>query len=283
MKPCKLIVLFIIGFFISACEKNNDNSEEPGIGNFVFEDGFETQNNTIDELFLSNGGRWTGIQQVNPANSTNEISISQTIFSEGESSLHLFASQSDNILSKMDIEKEGFNASENDKIIIKADFYINSNANIENLLLIDLECCSCWDNTADIANQCPGIRLQMSGGNDFLSIERGKIAENTIQQTSFQFPRNEWVTVQWELNLADNDSGVNKLLINGTEIINTAGTNMPNAQKFRDLFAQEGIDFNFQEPVSYERIQIGVTANPTPENIELFVDNFSLRIEKKIP
>jgi len=183
----------------------------------------------------------------------------------------------------MDIEKEGFNASENDKVIIKADFYINSNANIEDLLLIDLECCSCWDPTANVENQCPGIRLQMSGGNDFLSIERGKIAESTIEQTSFQFPRNEWVTVQWEMTLSDNNNGMNKLLINGTEVLNSNSTNMPNAQTFRDIFAQEGIDFTLQEPTFYERVQIGATANPTAENIELFVDDFSITVKKTCP
>ncbi|MCB4807468.1 hypothetical protein LG651_04330 [Tamlana sp. 62-3] len=283
MKFFKLIILIAAVFLTSGCETGNDNSGSSGSENFVFQDGFETLNNTLDELFPLNGSRWTSIQQVNPSNSINEISISQSIFIEGESALRLFANSSDNTLSKMNIEKEGFNAFENDKVLIKADFYVNSDANIENLLLIDLECCSCWDNTANVDNQCPGVRLQMSGGNDYLSIERGKIGESTIQQTSFKFPRNEWVTVQWELILANNDSGVNKLLVNGTEIIHTTGINMPNPEKFRDLFAQEGIDFNLQEPISYERIQIGATANPTSENIELFVDNFSLSIEKYEP
>jgi len=279
MRNFRTILSAIVALLILACENDNTMEQEPTTENYIFEDGFETLNNNFDELFPSNGGRWTGIQQVNPSNFINEISISESIVSEGQSSLRLLANQSNSVLSKMDIEKAGFSAFENDKIIIKADFYINSTANIENLLLIDLECCSCWDNTSNAENQCPGIRLQMSGGNDYLSIERGKIAEGTLQQTSFQFPRNEWVKVQWEMTLSDTDMGHNKLLINGEEVINTTGTNMPNAQTFRDLFAQEGIDFNLQEPAFYERIQIGATANPTAENIELFVDDFSLSIE----
>ncbi len=155
--------------------------------------------------------------------------------------MRFFAYQSNTILSKIDIEKEGFSAFENDIVIIKANFHINGTAYIEGLLLIDLECCSCWDSTVSIENQCPGIILQMSGGNDFLSIERVKIAENTIQQTSFQFPRNEWVAVQWELKLSETKNGMDKLLINWVEVINFSGTNMPNAQTFRDLFAQEAL------------------------------------------
>ena len=44
-----------------------------------------------------------------------------------------------------------------------------------------------------------------------------------------------------------------------------------------------GIDFNLQEPIYYERIQLVATANPTSADIELFVDNFSLTIEKNVP
>ncbi|MBW1297875.1 hypothetical protein [Aquimarina litoralis] len=214
------------------------------------------------------------VQQTNPS---NEIAISTTTFSEGQNALRLLALKSDDVLSKMDIEKEGFKAFAGDLVVLEADFYLNSIENIENLLLIDLECCSCWDPTVN-DNQCPGVRLMMSGGNDFLAIERGKISATNLQQTSVQFPRNEWVTVRWELTLANTDTGVNKLSINGNEVINDNGMNMPNATIFRDVFAQNGIDFTLQEPVFYERIQVGATANPTMEDIELFVDNFSIKI-----
>lgn len=284
----KIITYTSIGVLLLACDNDDTVSEGSNIEDFIFEDGFETQNNMLDELFPSNGNRWTGIQQDNPSNALNEISISNTIFSEGQNSLRLFSNKSDAILSKMDIEKEGFSAFENDKVTIKADFYINETINIENLLLIDLECCSCWDpNVGDnygSENQCPGVRLMMSGGNDYLSIERGKISGITIQQTNFAFPRNQWVTVQWEMTMsASNDNGRNRLLINGTEVIDQVGMNMPNAQIFRDVFLNQGIDFTLQEPTFYERLQIGATANPTAENIELFVDNFSIRIEKQAP
>ena len=55
--------------------------------------------------------------------------------------------------------------------------------------------------------------------------------------------------------------------------------NMPNAQVFSDVFTNQGIDFTLQEPTFYERVQIGATANPIAGNIELFVDNFSIKVE----
>ncbi|MGC1204413.1 MAG: hypothetical protein WA839_05965, partial [Flavobacteriaceae bacterium] len=116
-------------------------------------------------------------------------------------------------------------------------------------------------------------------GNDYLSIERGKISGTTLQQTNVAFPRNQWVAVQWEMAMSDTGNGLNKLLINGTEVINESAMNMPTAQIFKEVFTKQGIDFTLQEPTFYERVQIGVTANPTAGNIELFVDNFSIKVE----
>ncbi len=251
-----LFVTFLL--LIVACDKNEIKKEESLTEKFLFEDGFETQNNSLDELFPSNGLRWSTIQQTDPSNTTNEISISITEFIEGQNALKLVAYQSDSDLSKIDIEKNGLNIGSEDIVTIKADFYIVGSEPIENLLLLDLECCSCWDpnvgNNYGSENQCPGVRLMMSGGNDYLSIERGKISGTTLQQTDFAFPRNQWVTVEWEMTMSTNENGLNKLLINGNEVINEAAMNMPNAQIFKDMFANEGIDFYLKEPTMYERV-----------------------------
>ena len=283
MKRHQFIFFAIIALISLGCAKDENNPEEPIEESFFFEDGFETQNDLLDELFPSNGSRWSTIQQTDPTNETNEISISNTVFNEGQNSLRVFAYQSDSDLSKVDIEKNGLNIISGNKVTIKADFYIVGTEPIENLLLLDLECCSCWDptvgNNYGSENQCPGVRLMMSGGDDYLSMERGKISGTTLQQTNFAFPRNQWVTVQWEMTMSDSENGLNRLTINGTEVINEAGMNMPNAQIFTDVFLDQGIDFTLQEPTFYERVQVGATANPTAGNIELFVDDFSIKVE----
>tara|TARA_R110000868_G_scaffold167328_1_gene401593 strand:+ start:949 stop:1800 length:852 start_codon:yes stop_codon:yes gene_type:complete len=283
MKKYKTLFCIISLSIFVACGTDDKNTEEPTTENFIFEDGFETQNDLLDELFPSNGTRWSTIQQTNPSNTINEISITNTEFTEGQNALRFLAYPSDAQLSKIDIEKNGLNIKSGDKVTITADFYINSTESLENLLLIDLECCSCWDlsvgDNYGSENQCPGVRLIMSGGNDYLSIERGKISGTTLQQTNIAFPRNQWVAVQWEMAMSDTGNGLNKLLINGTEVINESAMNMPNAQIFKEVFTNQGIDFTLQEPTFYERVQIGVTANPTAGNIELFVDNFSIKVE----
>ena len=278
-----LLFVFITLVFVG-CDKDENNPEEPFSESFLFEDGFETQNGLLNELFPLSGNRWSTIQQTDPSNATNEMSISNTEFNEGQNALQVVAYQSDSDLSKVDIEKNGLNIISGDKVTIKADFYIVATEPIENLLLLILECCSCWDpNVGDnygSENQCPGVRQMMSGGNDYLSIERGKISGTTLQQTNFAFPRNQWVTVQWEMIMSDNENGLNRLIINGTEVINQTGMNMPNAQVFTEFFLNQGIDFTLQEPTFYERVQIGATANPTAGNIELFVDDFSIKVEE---
>ena len=284
MKSHLFINTLVLLILSTACNDNEDPLiVQPESRAFLFEDGFETQSPTIDELFQADNSRWTTIQQTDPTNATNEINVSSVQASEGQQSLRLLSNQSDASLSKVDIEKGGLNIQAGDQVTINADFFITSSESLKNLLLIDLECCNCWDPSVGdnygAENQCPGVRLIMSGGNDFLSIERGKISGTTLQQTSFAFPRNEWVTVRWEMTLSDEDSGLNKLTINDMVVIDETGMNLPNAQVFSDVFAAEGINFTLQEPTAYERVQIGATANPTAPTVEMYVDNFSIEVE----
>ena len=262
---------------IFACSKDDNSTHElENVVDYLFEDGFETTGNSVQELFPSDGSRWSNLQQVNPNNGENEIEIENIITTEGNNSLRIISRASDATLSKADIEKGGFNAPEGSTVRISASFYIASTDNIENLFLIDIECCSCWDPSVP-NNQCPGIRLIMKD-NDHLSIERGKILGSTIAQTNVAFPRNEWVNIVWELKLSQDNDGLNKLSINNQEVISENGMNMPNASLFEIEFANNGIDFELQEPLLYERFQIGATANPTQFDIELFIDDVKFEI-----
>lgn len=270
----KRILVIILLILINGCGSDDDNSAPTT--SFEFEDGFENATEPAD-LIVGDGSRWTNIQMVNPNNGTNEITIGTDIANTGDNALRILAKPSDDILSKMDIEKGGLSAPAGSTVTIEADFYINSTENLRDLLLIDLECCSCWDpNVPD--NQCPGVRLMLAGENEYLSIERGKIIGTTISQSNFPFPKQQWVNVIWEMTLSPESDGMNKLMINGQEVISTSGMNMPNPEMFRSVFADNGIDFELQQPLFYERVQVGATANPTDHEITLYVDNFKLTI-----
>ncbi|MEL6628896.1 MAG: hypothetical protein AAFQ92_25480, partial [Bacteroidota bacterium] len=236
----RINILFLLVLLLVACG-SDDDANEP----LAFTDGFETANGALTDLFPSDGSRWTNIQQVDPGTGDNIIELDNTLFTEGTSSLRIVSQPSDDILSKMDIEKSGFFAETGSTLTIEADFYIDGNGSLADLFLIDLECCSCWDPRVS-NNQCPGIRLKMSGDDNFLSIERGKILGNTLQQTDSPFPLNEWVRVKWQMRLSPDDDGENMLSINGQEVINTTGKNQPNADEFRAEFAANNIDFELQ-------------------------------------
>ena len=170
----RYIVSIMLLVFVSACSDDGQEDIVSGAP-FEFHDGFEGATE-LNDLFVSDGSRWTTLQQVDPDGATNEIGINNDLSSEGNNSLHFLARKSDVVLSKIDIEKSGFQAFSNSTVIISADFYISTLDPISDILLIDLECCSCWD-TSVPDNQCPGVRLQMSAENDYLYIERGKISQ----------------------------------------------------------------------------------------------------------
>jgi hypothetical protein len=267
-----LIIVLVVG-----CTDDDISIREIPVGITDFADSFEGVGTDLDLLFPADNSRWTNLQQVNTAGGNNQVALVDTTASDGSHALYLFAQPGNAPLSKMDIEKGGFSATAGQTVTIEADFRINSNENLADLLLLDFECCSCWD--PDVPdNKCPGVRLMFSGGNDFLSIERGKIGHETIGQQQVAFPRFTWTTVVWEMTLSPEDDGLNVLTINGEEAIRASARNLPNATDMREQAANQGVDFTLQEPVFYERFQIGATAKVSGSDVALLIDNVSVRV-----
>ncbi|MEM9832319.1 MAG: heparin lyase I family protein [Bacteroidota bacterium] len=272
----KLGFLPLLLLTIVACQSD----EAPNVVDsaYQFQDGFEVNEGEFSNLFPDDESRWTNIQLVHPAQAENEIGLTTDLVRDGTYALRIVANPSSDIVSKSGIEKGGFSAPVGSTVTIEVDVYLNSTSNIKNLLLLDLECCSCWDPSVP-NNQCPGIRLMMSGDDDYLAIERGKILGATLTQTNTRFPRQEWVHLIWQMKLSPEEDGENKLFINDREVISTTGMNLPNAAIFKEEAAQQNIDFTLQQPLQYERVQVGATANSSEHPVELFIDNFSLRVE----
>ena len=264
-----------------ACSGDDDDDGgepviEPGQP-FAFADGFETADGDFDALFSADGNRWTATQLVHPAGGTNALTLVNDPVLVGDDALRVLAKASTpDALSKAGIEKGGFAAGAGASVTISAGFYLAGAADLTDLLLLDLECCACWD-PAVPDNQCPGVRLVLKEGN-YLAIERGKILGTTLRQTRAAVPRNAWFRVRWAMTLSPGDDGVNCLSVDGLTVIDAPGANLPDAGRFAAAFAAEGIDFALQEPVAYERFQIGATANPTGEDVELYVDDVRLEV-----
>lgn len=245
---------------------------------FRFSDGFETETPAFEELFPADNSRWTDVQLQHPPGGDNEIGLTDREASEGGQSLRILSRPGNELLSKVDIEKQGFFAPQGSTVTISADFFLQEGADLAEVFLIDVECCSCWD--PEVANNpCPGVRLKLRAGN-FLAVERAKILRETIGQTRTALPTNRWVTVEWTMTLHADIRGVNRVAVDGETVIGFTGQNLPDEEDFRVELARHGIfDFEFEEPLGYERVQVGVTANPTAQTVELLVDNFSITVE----
>ncbi|MEM9930412.1 MAG: hypothetical protein AAF840_11380 [Bacteroidota bacterium] len=78
--------------------------------------------------------------------------------------------------------------------------------------------------------------------------------------------------------LSTEEDGLNTLSINGQEVLHINGKNMPNAAEFTEEASNQGITFQLRHPVFYERMQIGITTNPSVNAIHLLVDNVRARV-----
>lgn len=273
--PKYLIILLLASLLICCADNGEPTMEATPFTSF--QDGFEATGTRLAQLLPRDNSRWTSIQVVDPPGGDNFLRLDMERFIEGSASLRVVAAPTTDVVSKANIEKGGFFAPSGHRVRVQAELYIEATESLENLFLIDLECCSCWD--ASVAdNQCPGVRLKLSDAEGFLSIERGKILGSTISQSGVAFPTDEWVKVVWEMDLSPSDDGWNRLYINGRQVIDEAGKNLPNAGEFAAEFARNGIDFQLREPVGYERVQIGATANSSAGPVELWVDDFVLEI-----
>lgn len=277
----KLLVHTVVLLLLFASCKKDEEENTPGSSGpkYTFYDSFEEPGPDGEDLFPEDGSRWTNLQIVSPDGETNTWFPTTNQAVTGDYSVYFEAAASGSPLSKMCIEKNGLEIREGDRVTIEARFFIASTAILEGLHLIDLESCNCWDPNVP-NNQCPGVRVMLGGGNDFPTIERGKISQPNYFQNSVQIPRFAWFRLKWVMDLSPNDSeGFNQLYLNDDVLISSSGMNMPNAEIFANIFEDAGQTFVLQEPVVYHRIQVGATANPTSYDIPLYVDDVRITVE----
>jgi hypothetical protein len=162
-----------------------------------------------------------------------------------------------------------------DRVRLSAWFLVVGERSLQGLTLFDLESESCWRDEFG-RNPSPGIRLMLSGGNDYLVVERGKIGlgHATLRQTATRFPRDRWVHVEWEVDLSPGADGAVSILLDGEPILAAAGATLPEAATMGAALGRP--DFRINEPVYYDRIQVGITANATVDPATVYVDDVRL-------
>ena len=270
-------LLFLVAFILLSCDTESDfvdRDPDPEIFNFF--NGFENAQGDVNNLLGANPDQFSGIQIQNSSGGSNMLSLVSSPVVSGSTAMRVDALATNGTLSKADIEKADLHASVGSTISIAASYYIEGTADLTDLLLADLECCSCWDPNVP-NNQCPGVRLMLKP-NGYLGIERGKILGSTLEQTQVSLPRDTWFRLRWESVLDSTDAGINRLYVDDVLVLEAAGANMPNPEDFAALFAAQGITFQLQEPLIYERVQLGATANPTAQDVVMYIDDVEIQI-----
>lgn len=219
-----------------------------------YSDGFETYN-ALEELLLSDDVYWSYTQLTRPGNT---IAVDTSRVHSGSKALRFSGSgTTDGTLSKCSIAKQKMAFWEGETVRLRAWYYIEGNAPLEWLFLMDLE-----EQTAIGAG--PGMRLALV--NNKLRVEY-KFYEKDITQntgTELELPRNQWVELVWEVKLSRKKKGTVKLWQNGQLIIDSKN----NVTLPKDiLYSQQGTKG------MYSSCEIGITANSSADDVVLFVDD----------
>jgi hypothetical protein len=217
----------------------------PAHAEVVFVDGFEGAE-TVQDLLQP--GRWSYIQQEG-VGTIVEPSAEQV--RSGTRSLRCFGPRSTKrTLTKSDIATNAFMFRVGQTFEVKAWFYVQQAPDLNDLFLIDAECGNC-------GVQSPGLRVMVIDG--YPVIERGELLLPTVSQTKATIPLRRWFSIRLRLHLGLAVLGRMTLWVDGMKVIDRAGTT---------VFPLGGFVNN---------IQVGLTANASDADAELFVDDVTIR------
>ena len=235
-----------------------------------FSDGFEVQK--LLDLLPRDRSRWTHYQSTFPQ---NKAEIVEAQPQSGKAALRLFAVPSTSKVSKSAIEKEDFELRSGRSLRLSAWFLIPPDIDIRNLFLFDIECRNCWPEDSPYPNQSPGIRLKLQDRDGAPTVERRKIGLKDMKNELAQraaLPRGRWFKLEWRVRLGDEESGESEILIDDKAVFQGQGATLPDPQAF--------MKWNIKlRDVLYDRFQVGITANSSPNPIEMLVDTVSFSAE----
>lgn len=233
-----------------------------------FSDGFDAK--TFVDLLQRDRSRWTHFQSTFPQNKADVVFDQHQ---SGSSAVRFFAIASTSVVSKADIEKEGFDMRAGQEVQVSAWFFIPPDVDLTNLFLIDLECKTCWPVNSVFPDKSPGIRLKLRDRDGTPVVERRKIGLPDMRnalRTDGALPRGRWFKLAWNLTLQADDTGTAEIQIDDQPVFRSAGATFPNPNAFKKW----GIELR---DTLYDRFQVGITANSSSNPIELFVDTVSFK------
>lgn len=242
--------LLIVGLSLISCDKRTFFE-----GPDSYEDGFEAYT-SLEDALIEDDVFWSFTQRTR---AENHVQIDSSFAHSGKKSLKFTAALTENgDASKASIAKQKMAFWEGETVRISAWYFIEGNKPLPWLFLMDLE------EQATIGAG-PGMRIALV--DDQLRIEY-KFNERDILQdplTSIPFPRNQWVKIEWEITLSQQDEGTVKLWQDDKLLIEV--DNQRTLPKDL-LYFQQGTKG------MYSSIEIGITANSFENDAIIWVDDF---------
>jgi hypothetical protein len=250
----RLIFIFLIAIPGGSC-----NKEDVWDGPNYWEDDFESYQ-TSDSLLDGENQLWSFFQLTK---TENAISIDTLVKHSGTNSVKFVAAASDAVLSKCSIVKQHMAFWENNTAALEAWYYIEGNANIDWLFIMDFE-----ENTPIGAG--PGLRLAIV--DDALVLNHKLDGGRNQKQPAGQeviFPRDQWVHVKMEVYLTQKKKKGWVRIYQDSQLVleelkvKTLPTDI--------LYAVQG------SKGQYSNIEFGITANAETDLI-IYVDDVKAEV-----
>ena len=231
---------------------------------FHFSDGFEDVDDVAE---LIGEDRWNTYEL-----DRGELSLSHEIARSGTTALY---AEADPNIGKADLVKTGMWCQEGDVVETSAWFWFPETGSLDKLYLMDVESKSAWANDGN--NPLLGVRLATFGYDGGIAVERGKIkaGEPFPSEPGFSMPRGEWVKIDWEVKLGLADEGFTKVRVNNRVVIAESGSTYLDPA----IAAKNGVKLH--DDYAYDRVQIGLSANSSPDRIGLYIDDVEIAASSK--
>ncbi|MEM7659122.1 MAG: heparin lyase I family protein [Bacteroidota bacterium] len=225
----------------------------------AYADGFETYASS-KTLLDDSDEFWTFTQLTLEGNT---ITVDSTFAHTGQQSLRFDgAGTSGDILSKTSLSKSNLAFWEGESLRVTAWYYLADTLELAWLFLMDLE-------EKIPVGAGPGMRIALVDNQ--LLLEHKYLEPNLLQPeaTAIEFPRNQWVEIQWELTLSRNGAGEVRLWQDGQLLIEATEHNtLPKDV----LYFQQGTLGR------YNSLEIGLTAQPANQPARLWVDEVKIEL-----
>jgi hypothetical protein len=244
MRMTTFLVLAVV--LVSGCKGFMLDGPIPEEGITEFSNSFDATAGNFEALFPEDYSVWTGLQLVGDANT---LSLTETRSTSPPYSLYASAESSDDPVSKADIVRGRLFFRDGDEVWIQVSVYVPDAPSSVDLYLIDIE--------STMYTGDPGRRIHLREDGTLRVESKGGFHGPSLTQGSdaISFPTGEWVELVIAIAFSSSNDGRVRLWQNATLLIDEEARTLAESRSVID------------------RLQIGLTANPSGGTAEAWFDD----------